>query len=132
MRKKVLFVPSWFPSPDDPISGIFIQEQAVALSKEFDVRVLIPGMASWRNVMKPSAADRSLKETRAGLTVYREYARPIIPHGPESVDYQTFARATESGFRKLVAEWGRPDVIHAHVVLPAGWSARRLAQRQRI
>lgn len=132
MRKKVLFVPSWFPNHDDPISGIFIQEQAAALSKEFDVRILIPGMAAWRNVMKPNAADRSVKESRAGLTVHREFARPLIPHGSESVDYQTFARATEKGFKKLVAEWGRPDVIHAHVVLPAGWSAWRLAQRQRI
>ena len=132
MRKKVLFIPSWFPNQDDPISGIFIQEQAVALSKEFDVAVLIPGMAAWRNVLNSKSADRSVKETIAGLTVYREFARPLIPHGPESVDYDTFARAAESGFRKIVKEWGTPDVIHAHVVLPAGWSALKLAKRHGI
>ena len=55
MRKKILFVPSWYPNDDDPISGVFIQEQAVALAKEFDVAVLIPGMAAWRNIIKTNA-----------------------------------------------------------------------------
>ena len=127
MRKKVLFIPSWFPNHADPISGVFIQEQAVALSKEFDVAVLIPGMAAWRNLLNQK--DRSLKESQAGLTVYREFARPLIPHGPESIDYQTFARAAENGFRKIRSEWGTPDVIHAHVVLPGGWSALKVAKR---
>ncbi|HEX6717748.1 MAG TPA: glycosyltransferase [Pyrinomonadaceae bacterium] len=127
MRKKVLFIPSWFPDQADPISGIFIQEQAVALSKEFDIAVLIPGMAAWRNVLNQK--DRSLKESQAGLTIYREFARPLIPHGPESIDYQTFARAAENGFRKIRNEWGTPDVIHAHVVLPGGWSAMKVAKR---
>ena len=57
MRKKVLFIPSWFPNQEDPISGVFIQEQAVALSKYHDVVVLIPGMAAWRNVANRNASD---------------------------------------------------------------------------
>lgn len=132
MRKKVLFIPSWFPNQDDPISGIFIQEQAIALSQEFDVAVLIPGIAAWRNVLNPKSADKSITETKAGLKVYREFARPLIPHGGESIDYDTFARAAESGFKKIVNEWGKPDVIHAHVVLPAGWSALKVARRHGI
>ena len=132
MRKKLLIVPSWFPNPADPISGIFIQEQAVALSKQYDVAVLIPGMASWRNVVNPKASDRSVKESQAGLTVYREFARPLIPHGPESIDFGTFARAAESGFKKITAEWGTPDLIHAHVVLPGGWSALKVAKQRGI
>ena len=102
MRKKILFVPSWYPNDDDPISGVFIQEQAVALAKEFDVAVLIPGMAAWRNIIKTNAPDRSVKTLQAGLPLYREFARPRIPHGPESTDYATFARAAENGFKKLV------------------------------
>lgn len=129
MRKKILFVPSWYPDDDDPISGVFIQEQAVALSKEFDVAVLIPGMAAWRNIGKSNAPDRSVTKQQAGLPVYREFARPLIPHGPESIDFQTFARAADKGFKKLVAEWGAPDLIHSHVVLPGGWSALKLSRR---
>ena len=129
MRKKILFVPSWYPNEDDPIAGVFIEEQAVAVSKEFDVAVLLPKMAAWRNVLKSNAPDKSVKEQQSGLTVYHEYARPLIPHGPESIDYGTFARAAQNGFKRIVNEWGRPDIIHTHVVLPGGWSALGVAKQ---
>jgi glycosyltransferase involved in cell wall biosynthesis len=132
MKKKILFVPSWFPNPEDPISGVFIEEQAVALSKEHDVAVLLPKMAAWRNVMNPDAPDKSVKKMQAGLPVYHEYARPLIPHGPESTDYNTFARAAQNGFKKIVKEWGTPDIIHTHVVLPAGWSALGVGKKHGI
>ena len=132
MRKKVLFVPSWYPNEDDPIAGVFIEEQAVALSKHYDVAVLLPGMAAWRNVLKSNAPDKSVTKQQSGLTVYHEFARPLIPHGPEQIDYDTFARAAENGFKRVASEWGTPDIIHTHVVLPAGWSAHRVAKRHGI
>ena len=128
MRKKVLFVPSWYPNEADPISGVFIEEQAVALSKHYDVAVLLPKMAAWRNVLKANAPDRSVTKEQSGLTVYHEYARPLIPHGPEQIDFGTFARAAQKGFKRIVGEWGKPDIIHAHVVLPAGWSSLGVAK----
>jgi L-malate glycosyltransferase len=132
MKKKILFVPSWFPNPEDPIAGVFIEEQAVALSKEHDVAVLLPKMAAWRNVVKPDAPDKSVQKTQSGLPVYHEYARPLIPHGPESTNYNTFARAAQNGFKKIVKEWGTPDIIHTHVVLPAGWSALGVGRKHGI
>jgi len=132
MKKKILFVPSWFPNPEDPIAGVFIEEQAVALSKEHDVAVLLPKMAAWRNVINPDAQDKSVKKMQSGLPVYHEYARPLIPHGPESIDYNTFARAAQNGFKKVVKEWGTPDIIHTHVVLPAGWSALGVGRKHGI
>ncbi|HEU4870815.1 MAG TPA: glycosyltransferase [Pyrinomonadaceae bacterium] len=132
MRKKILFIPSWYPNEDDPIAGIFIEEQALALSKEFDVAVLLPKMAAWRNVLKSNAPDKSVKEQQSGLPVYHEYARPLIPHGPESIDYGTFARAAQNGFKRIVNEWGTPDIIHTHVVLPAGWAALGVAKQNGI
>lgn len=127
MKKKILFVPSWYPNETDPIAGVFIQEQAIALARTYDVAVLVPGMAAWRNAL--GEKDRSSVADEAGLRVYRELARPLIPHGPESLVHGTFARAVESGFKKLVRDWGKPDVIHTHVVLEAGSAALRLGQR---
>lgn len=129
MRRKVLFVPSWYPAENDPVSGVFIQEQAVALAKDYDVAVLIPGLAAWRNLANPRSSDRTSKVNQEGLPVYREFARPLIPHGPEISAYQAFLRAADKGFRRLLSEWGSPDVIHTHVVLPAGWTAMRLGKR---
>jgi len=132
MKKKVLFVPSWYPSDDDPITGIFVEEQAVTLSREFDVAVLIPEMALWRNLINPHAPDKSVKTERAGLPVYREFARPLVPHGPESVAHATYIRAAQNGFKKVAREWGTPDVIHAHSVLPGGWAAVAVGKRHGI
>jgi L-malate glycosyltransferase len=132
MRKKVLFVPSWYPDEDDPISGVFIEEQAVTLSRCYDVAVLIPGMAAWRNLMKTNAPDKSVKKERAGLPVYREFARPLVPHGPEVIDHQTYVRAAQSGFKKVKQDWGAPDVIHAHSILPGGWAALAVGKRHGI
>ena len=130
MRRKILFIPSWYPSETDPISGVFIKEQAHALATQNDVAVLIPGLSSWRESLQQkqlSTVDRS-----GPVHVYREFARPLIPHGPERIDYQTFARAAHIGFKKVLDEFGKPDVIHSHVVLPAGYSALKLAQRYSI
>ena len=131
MKKKILFVPSWFPNPDDPIAGVFIEEQAVALSKEHDVAVLLPKMAAWRNLLNPNA-DRSETKQQSGLTVYHEFTRPLIPHGPEAIDFDTFARAAQKGFNRIAREWGTPDIIHTHVVLPAGWSALGVGRKHGI
>jgi hypothetical protein len=37
---RILIVPSWYPTPEKPVNGIFIREQADALAKHHDVRVL--------------------------------------------------------------------------------------------
>lgn len=130
MRRKILFIPSWYPSETDPISGVFIKEQAHALATQNDVAVLIPGLSSWRESLQQkqlSTVDRS-----GPVPVYREFARPLIPHGGERIDYQTYARAAHNGFKRVLDEFGKPDVIHSHVVLPAGYSALKLAQRYSI
>lgn len=129
MKKKVLIISYWFPSDEAPLYCVFVEEQAVALSSEYDVAVLIPGLAAWRDVLRPSAPDRSRCEVRKDLRVYREFALPSIPHGPESVIYDAFARSVENGYRKILREWGRPDIVHAHVVLPGGLAAVRLGQK---
>jgi glycosyltransferase involved in cell wall biosynthesis len=36
MKKNILFIPSWYPTKDNPINGSFFQEQAVALMAEFN------------------------------------------------------------------------------------------------
>jgi len=132
MRRKILFVPSWYPSDADPIGGVFIKEQAAALATKFDVAVLIPGLSSWRDTLKPALRQPPKSDSTDPVPVHRAFARPLIPHGPEQIDYHTFVRAAQAGFKKLLAEFGKPDVIHAHVVLPGGWSALKLGQRYSI
>jgi glycosyltransferase involved in cell wall biosynthesis len=125
-------VPSWYPSEADPVGGVFIKEQADALAARYDVAVLIPEMSSWRDSLKPNLKQVSNTNGDSPVAIYRQSARPLIPHGPERIDYHTFERAAHAGFKKLLTEFGKPDVIHAHVVLPAGWAALKLSRRYSI
>src|SRR5207247_8384073 len=37
---RILIIPSWYPTPAKPVNGIFVREQADALSQVHEVRVL--------------------------------------------------------------------------------------------
>lgn len=76
---KVAFVPSWYPSVEDPVRGHFFVRHVEALSLEHDVLVVSP------------ARGRSLPSFVAEVV------------------------------RRLTAL--RPEVVHAHVAVPAGAAA---------
>jgi L-malate glycosyltransferase len=104
---KVLILAAWFPSKESPVSGIFIAEQARALARVHDVRVLVP-----RVLNRGEQRTRSV-ETQEGYTLVRLGLPPRnLVH---QVEYSV-AVARE-------AKQHGSQVIHAHVTLPAGFSA---------
>jgi glycosyltransferase involved in cell wall biosynthesis len=116
MRARVLLVPSWYPSAHDPIAGVFVREQARATMAHADVAVLhvAPGRAaSWQHTDED------------GIPTYRvTYRRP--PRG----DFLAYCQATWRALRRVQATW-RPDVLHAHVTLPAGFATAVYATLRR-
>lgn len=108
MRPRVLVVPSWYPSAREPVAGVFVREQARAAASYADVAVLH---------VAPGPADGWAEGTEGGLPTYRvSYRRP--PRG----DLTAYCFATWRALRRVEAHW-RPDVLHAHVTLPAGFAA---------
>ena len=128
MKKKILVLPSWYPSDIHPINGVFIREQVLALSQQFLVAVLVPCFIGWRQVFRRTITFKSQLEEQEGIYVVNEGRATCIPRIPR-LSYSIYARAARQGFEKLVAEWGRPDILHAHVVLPAGWAATLLKEK---
>ena len=131
MKRKVLLLPSWYPSGNHPVNGIFVQDQAQEISKRYDVAVLYPRWAGYRDMLACRLGPRSENENEAGLMVCRERALVPLPR-QFKLGYHLYFRAAKRGFEKLLSTWGKPDVIHAHVVLPAGWVASVLGRRYRI
>src|SRR5258708_5186720 len=124
--KRILVVTSWYPSDLDPVSGVFVEDQARALSSRFDVRVIGPQMS--RGLLLRRTAPRI--EVRHGLKVARPQASFLIPR---RLTWMPAARATRKAvfdaFDVITADGWRPDLIHAHVILPAGWIATELGAR---
>jgi glycosyltransferase involved in cell wall biosynthesis len=121
---KILLIASWYPSASDPVSGIFVEEQAVALSSHHEVAVIVPRLKRWREgVARRPAIER---ETRRGILVVRTDAIPPVPKWP-SATYAGVRLAVRRAYRELAGDWGSPELVHAHVVRHAGWAALSLA-----
>ena len=41
-RLYVVVVPDWYPSPENPVAGIFVRDQVEAIAERHDVTVLAP------------------------------------------------------------------------------------------
>ena len=107
-RLKILFIPAWYPSKQNSVAGIFIQEHAKAVSLYNDVIVLYS-----------EGIDHSIKNffkiednIEDGIRTLRlHYRRSPIP----KTTYFIYLWSIFKGFRKLIHEGWKPDIIHAHV-----------------
>ncbi len=126
-RRKVLFVPKWYPSPDDPVCGVFVREHALAAQLHADVAGLYVRQVE-RRVDNPSSGTGRCPitdELDEGIRTLRvDYRRSPIPLASRLVWLWLYRAAAA----RLERTWGRPDVIHAHVFsvgLPAALLGRR-------
>lgn len=114
---RVLFLPSWYPTDDDPVSGTFVREHARAVGLYHDVVVLFPhplrseAHRRWRPVWEETH-DRGVKTVRVKYPSVRSARGKWL----------LFLYASLWGILRL-RSYFRPDVIHAHVTLPAGLAA---------
>jgi glycosyltransferase involved in cell wall biosynthesis len=129
---RVLILTSWYPSPENPLRGVFIREQAQELGRRADVALLHVDPRAPARVV---TADRS-----AGFPVFR-IGSPLAglgggPLSPLHTGYALtwgLARSARCCVDLLAAEgWGPPDVVHSHVLYPAAIAGHSLARRLRV
>lgn len=130
-RRKILIVASWYPTIDSPVNGIFIQDQAQALAQQYDVAVLAPRLAGWREIVRGKIGARSQLQKEDRLFVSRERVLAPVPRAPV-LACRNWLPAANQGFAELLAQWGKPDLIHAQVILPGGLAAVRLGKQHAI
>jgi glycosyltransferase involved in cell wall biosynthesis len=104
MRIKVLFLPTWYPWPEKPIHGIFVQEHAKAAQLFDDVAILCgkPAPITNRCVRVHPSVEEELPTFR--------FTYPEVP-----VPYTfwlSYIWGVYRAFREVLRRWGRPDVIH--------------------
>ena len=144
---RVAVVAEWYPSPGDPVLGIWAHRQAVAARDAgAEVRVLalrrpIPPLALARQLFHIPPAIGTLGRWIGGA---RTMLRPMALDGlsvlavpflapPRPVSYGTWgywmAPPLGHALDRLYADW-RFDVLHAHCLAPAGHAAARWVRRQ--
>lgn len=137
----IFVIPSWYPSEKTPIKGVFFQEQAKAIGKQTDHKVII---SLWGQsecalpVNKPLVAISNLINFSQKKSYLREISQNTFEifeptfswyHKIFNGNMVKLIKANENNFQKAQAKFGKIDLIHAHVSYPAGFIAMRLAQK---
>ncbi|TXI33461.1 MAG: glycosyltransferase family 4 protein [Candidatus Moraniibacteriota bacterium] len=120
----VLLVPSWYPTPTRPLSGIFFREQAIALKKAgFDVGVVAPILRSVRyGLTKDSIFSKEIWVDDCGV---RTLSCELLAYPKlRRLNMMRWLGAGRRLFEVYIRRYGKPDIIHAHSILHAGVLAK--------
>lgn len=120
---RVLILPSFYPTQDEPNRGIFFQQQAqLCVRDDVEIHVLFYELRS----LKKLKAFKNLKnffQTKAyqekNLLVYRCHAWNIVPT-QYKLGTEIWINASFRLFQKYVSQYGLPDFIHVQSAFAAG------------
>lgn len=144
----IFFIPSWYPSDSNPLPGIFIKEQAMALANHFpdlnigistwgqnDERLLLwagqPLQSLSKLLFRPKPIHSSKMNQDENLT---EYFTPAyawsskVFHG----NMKQIVQSNLSNLGEFQHTYGEADIIHAHVGFPGGYIAKQLSEIHKI
>jgi len=143
----ILLIPSWYPGPGHPLSGIFFKESAVSIGRvkpDWKIAVAVWGQRrytlSLRDPFRTAAvlADFLLAKIRAKrhflLPNVCEYRLPAIEWTKRWKQGNIKGQEQACGriMQRAARDFGAIELIHAHVAFPGGWIAMRLSQRFRL
>jgi L-malate glycosyltransferase len=107
-RKHILIMSSWYPTPEHPFLGNFVQRQAEVLATMHDVTVLHT---------VPEENRKEIEITEKSVNGVHE---TFIYH-PKGTHFlsrrNNRLKALEKGFKSIQ----KPDLIHGHVLIPGGY-----------
>lgn len=126
-RLKVLIVASWYPRPESPHHGIFIQQQAEALATVCDVAVVhvLQGEARPPKV----TTEGALTVVRAGFALPKERTTLLGRVRTLLAITAGYRRACLGSYTALLESWGGPDIVHGHASVPGAIGARAIGAR---
>ena len=134
----VLVIPSWYPSQKAPLVGTFCQEQAEALAACTDCNIIVCDWGQGDGAMPfwhPLDSLRALRwrifsrsEVRNRHERFYEYFEPALiwsPRLPGGGDRRILA-AMRRVYQAALRQFGKIDLLHAHVSYPGGYLVSRL------
>lgn len=133
MTSDLVVVTPWYPTLDKPFGGAFVRSMTAAVAPHVDsVRTvhldewpLVKGKVAQYAVTDMSrdlmqrGATRRLRDVEDGGVLALPV--PVLPRSP----YDLAADEASWSLRAVVDAEAMPDIVHAHVGLPAGWAAHQ-------
>ncbi|MCK5210988.1 MAG: glycosyltransferase, partial [Cyclobacteriaceae bacterium] len=144
----IFYIPSWYPSSSNPLTGIFFKEQAMALISQFPELKI--GISTWGQnddqlllwAGKPLQSLSKLlfkSKPKYSLKIHNdenltEYFTPAytwsskVFHG----NLKQIVQSNLSNLNEFQNTYGKIDIIHAHVGFPGGYIAKQLSEIHKI
>lgn len=121
---KALFFTHWFPTEENPLKGVFILEQAKALKAVgVEVTIIHARIESGSGFVNHKVSESELE----GIPVYTIDMRGLFWKGIY-VYYPIQLMLIRKVLKRIPIDIKSFDVLHSHVVHPAGAIGHRLAQ----
>jgi len=113
---KVFFLPRWFPLPEDPLWGLFVLNHARALRGRAGVHVVyVDGTDDCTLAGQPVFAV-----VGDVPVLYCRYLRSQRPLAGRVLNPLRMIAAWFRAWRMATQRWGRPDLIHVHILTRLG------------
>jgi len=125
----ILIIPAFFRTKKNPTLGSFFWDQALALKRAGHKVTLFYSDTYSVKCMKDyiTYKEESVSQ-KEGIMIYRRRFFCPLKHGMEGYR-EIFAKGILQLYEKYCTEVGRPDIIHAHCCVWAGYAAMRLSQK---
>nr|WP_251382030.1 MULTISPECIES: glycosyltransferase [unclassified Leucobacter] len=123
-------IPSWYPEKADGFSGSFFREQAEAfISEGHAVGVLVVrGIPIYQYGDYKQRAQRGTYQSEGDVNVFRADALMPVPK-LHPINLASLEKRWLQLFKTYVSRFGRPDVLNAHAMFPAGIVASRISRK---
>lgn len=126
----ILIIPSWYPLFKGDIGGSFFREQAIALKKSgHKVGVIYPQIRSVldiKGIFTKPFGHRA--ENDNGVETFRWYSINPFPKLPE-LSRRYWVSCGLRLFDLYVKKYGKPNIIHVHSLLNAGYLAQLIYEK---
>lgn len=125
---KVLFISSWYPCRVTPTNGNFIQRHAEAVAQYCHTASLF--VISDKQVKSGFEISENIINGVYTIIVY--YPKTNNSLFSFIKKYSNYKKAMLYGYKKIETAFGKPDVLHGNVIIPAGYMVRKLSEKFKI
>lgn len=120
---KVLVIPTWYPSGEDKLMGNYHKEFTRALNENNIKADML--YVDRQRLSKPLKYLFMKKKDIEDEKKYKVYKYRILNYAPINFDLglKVYTKKLEKAVKEYIKINGKPDILHAHVTIPAGYAA---------
>lgn len=128
----ILIIPSWYKTPQQPVTGTFFEEQARMLQRKgYKVGILYPDHVMRFDLFQSHRKNQPSDLIDDGIPTYYSFTNSIIPR-TKKINFWYACFKANKVYRKYKTQFGTPDIIHAHATFIGGLVANYISKKNKI